>query len=128
MTQVNNCKCLSPRQVRNKNKSFDRLLDPAFFKAFSDSTRVMLLACLSKCGRSCSLSEIAECSEIDLSVVSRHMSQLAATGIVNARKEGRTVYYQTNYEEMSRVFRAIAEGFEQCCCQSSNFNCGCQEK
>ena len=51
--------------------AFDRALDAELFKALSDPTRLKLLACLAKCSRMCSVTEVAECCSVDFSVVSR---------------------------------------------------------
>jgi ArsR family transcriptional regulator len=93
----------------------DELLDPALFKAFSDPTRVSLLACIAKCGRGCSVGEVAECCSVDVSVVSRHLSLLARSGVLEAKKEGRTVFYRVRYAELCRSLRSLADALQECC-------------
>ena len=115
MTQINKCSPKNPKQALKRKQALDQLFNPSFFKAFSDGNRLRLLACLSKCARPCSLGEIAECCNIDFSVVSRHMLQLNQAGIVKVRKEGRAVYYSTNYKKLTETFFALAEAFEKCC-------------
>lgn len=92
----------------------DDALDPDFFKALGDATRLQLLACLAKCGRACSVSEIAECCAVDLSVVSRHLAILAAAEVVQVEKKGRTVFYTVQFAAMRDRFRELADGFEWC--------------
>jgi ArsR family transcriptional regulator len=81
----------------------------------ADPTRLFLVACLAKCGRECSVSEIAECCAVDGSVVSRHLSLLARAGVLESRKVGRTVYYQMRYAAVCRALRDLADALEQCC-------------
>lgn len=91
----------------------DRLLDGELFKALSDPTRAKLLACLVKCGRACSVTEVAECCDVDFSVVARHLSLLARAGVLESNKEGRTVWYRVRTREVCGHLRALADAFEQ---------------
>lgn len=93
----------------------DELLDPELFKAFSDPTRASLIACIAKCGRGCSVGEVAECCSVDFSVVSRHLALLARAGVLEATKKGRTVFYGIRYAELARSLRSLADAIEQCC-------------
>lgn len=115
MTQVRNPRRLTPKQAAARPGEIDTRLDAALFKALSDPTRLTLLACLAKCARPCSVGEVAECCSVDLSVVSRHLSQLEAAGILEARKDGRTVFYTVKYRELTGMLRALADALDQCC-------------
>lgn len=111
------------------HRPVDRALDSAFFKALSDPTRVKLLACLAKCGRPCLVREVAECCEVDLSVVSRHLATLERAGVVESSRSGRDVSYTVRYAEVVALFRGIADAMEQCCpggcgCEDGNGTCG----
>lgn len=105
---------MSPRQAAACSRPVDGLLDPALFRALSDPTRARLFACLVKCGRACTVGEVAECCSVDLSVVSRHLALLARAGAVEASREGRTVSYAVRYRELARVFRALADAVSDC--------------
>ena len=107
----------------------DRLLDPELFKALSDPTRVRLLACLVKCGRRCSVTEVAECCSVDFSVVARHLTHLARVGAAEATKEGRTVWYEARCPELCAQFRGLADAIEEWCggaCCGEGNACGCK--
>jgi ArsR family transcriptional regulator len=104
----------SPKDAASLLGELDDLLAEKLFRALSDPTRNKLLSCLAKCGRPCSVGDIAECCHVDLSVVSRHLSILAAAGILESHKEGRTVFYVVRYEELSKVLRQLAQAFEDC--------------
>lgn len=115
MTQIRKNRSITPRQASRRSSPIDKALDPELFKALSDPTRIKLLACLAKCGRTCSVTEVAECCSVDFSVVSRHLAMLAAAGVLEARKEGRTMFYQVQYESLCASLRALAEAIEDCC-------------
>lgn len=90
-------------------------MEPELFKALSDPTRVKLLACLSRCGRSCTVSRIARWASVDLSVVSRHLALLSRAGLIAAHRRGRNVRYRVQYESIARSLRALADEIETCC-------------
>lgn len=124
----------SPRQAVRRRHAIDSLLDPDLFKALGDPTRVGLLACLAKCGRYCSVGEVAECCSVDLSVVSRHLKQLEQAGILDSEREGRTVRYCVRFGELSAALRSLADAIDTCCpggtcdtgqCEESGCNDGC---
>ena len=116
MTQVNKRRIpANPKQAAARAGALDRHLDAELFKAFSDPTRASLLACLAKCGRRCSVGEVAECCSVDFSVVSRHLALLARSGVVEATKKGRTVFYRVRYVELCASLRALADALDECC-------------
>jgi ArsR family transcriptional regulator len=106
---------MSPKQAANCCGPVDDLLDPALFKSLCDPTRLKLLACLAKCGRPCSVTEVAACCSVDLSVVSRHLAILEKAGALASTKEGRTVYYAVRYESLSQTLHALADAIAACC-------------
>jgi ArsR family transcriptional regulator, arsenate/arsenite/antimonite-responsive transcriptional repressor len=115
VTQIRKKRPATPRQAARCCGPLDDLLDPVLFKAFSDPTRVSLIGCIAKCGRGCSVGEVAECCSVDMSVVSRHLALLARTGVLEAKKEGRTVFYRVRYAQLSRSLRSLADALDECC-------------
>lgn len=105
----------TPKHAAACCQPIDALLNPELFRALCDPTRASLVACIAKCGRGCSVSEVAECCSVDLSVVSRHLSQLAGAGVLHSRKEGRTVYYGVRYSELTKLLRRLADAIDECC-------------
>ena len=96
----------------------DRLqqhLPAEFFKALGDPNRLALLARLAVCGRPATVSEIACCLPVDLSVVSRHLAQLREAGILESEKRGKAVYYSVQYRTITQLLRGIADAIDQCC-------------
>lgn len=106
---------MTPKQAAKCCSPFDKLLDPELFKSLCDPTRLKLLACLAKCGRACSVTELAECCSVDFSVVSRHLALLETAGVLEAAKHGRTVLYMVRYQRLSETLHALASAFEACC-------------
>jgi len=117
VTQTRNSLPLSPKQAAERWGAIDTRLNPEWFKAIGDPTRVQLLACLMKCGRPCTVGEIAECCDVDLSVVSRHLQILQRVGVLASTKSGRSVSYVVRYGDICQTLRLIIEAIEQCCPQ-----------
>lgn len=103
----------SPESALRVRAAIDDRLDQQLFKALSDPNRLLVLSSLVKCGRPCSVSEVAECCDVEFSVVNKHMKVLAAAGVLSAEKEGRTVWYAARCgdlcERFARLIDAIAE-------------------
>lgn len=104
----------TPRQAGTRRGALDELLAPDLFRALGDPVRVRLLACVAKCGRSCSVGEVAQCCDLDLSTVSRHLATLARAGVMESSKRGTSVLYAVRYEFIATTLRALAAAFEEC--------------
>jgi len=115
MVQVYTQKRPTPKQAATCCRPIDDLLDPKLFKGLCDPTRLKLLACLAKCGRACAVGDIAQCCEVDLSVVSRHLAQLHRAGVLESAKKGRTVFYSVKYARFSAKLRDLADAIDDCC-------------
>lgn len=100
-------------QAFRRRTSFDALLDAALLTALAEPRRAAMLSCLLKCGRPCSVTEIAACCAIDFSVVSRHLQALAKAGLVRAEKQGRTVWYAADAAFLSNHLRALADAVDE---------------
>ncbi|MFO0859286.1 MAG: metalloregulator ArsR/SmtB family transcription factor [Phycisphaerales bacterium] len=105
----------NPRKAAACCGPLDRLLDPELFKSLADPTRLSLVACIAKCARGCSVGEIAECCSVDVSVVSRHLSLLQRSGVLDVERVGRTVLYRVRYDHLTKSLRELASAFEACC-------------
>ncbi len=131
MTQIRNRHSpTTPKQAAACCGPLDMLLDPELFKALSDPTRVSLIACIAKCGRGCSVTEVAECCSVDMSVVSRHLTMLDRAGVLEATKEGRSVSYVVRYGFLCKTLRKLANAIEDCCPPADAESCkeGCCAK
>jgi ArsR family transcriptional regulator len=112
MTQISKRVPLTPKLAAGCCGPIDDLLEPEFFKGLCDPTRLKLLGCLAKCGRACSVTEVAECCSVDFSVVSRHLALLERCGIVESVKEGRVVSYTVKYEYLADRLRSLSDAVE----------------
>ena len=103
---------LSPETVADRMAPIDAAMRPALFKAIGEPTRARLLACLLKCGRGCSATELAGCYSLDLSTVTRHLATLTRAGLVSLEKRGRTTWYEADAPALAAQFRVLAEAIE----------------
>lgn len=124
MTQVRKRRPRTPKQAAACCDPLDGLLNVELFRALGDPNRASFLACLAKCGRPCSVGEVAECCSVDLSVVSRHLSLLARAGVLSVSKEGRTVFYTVRYADLSGTLLALAESLQRCGVGATGSCCG----
>ena len=115
MTQVSNYPLGGGRCCRRLAKT----ITPGFFRALSDPTRLALLVQLSGCRRPCTVSELAECCPVDLSVVSRHLAILRDAGLLEANRKGKQVHYAVRYEDVTQTLRAVADAIDRCCAEGS---------
>ncbi len=123
----------SPKQALRRRARFDRLLDPEVLKALAEPTRARLLSCLLKCGRPCSVTEVAECCSIDFSMVARHLGTLARAGLVSSEKKGRTVWYAADASAIAGYFRELAGALDEfvpgeACCDGTACVCSAGSK
>lgn len=89
------------------------LLSHQLFRALGDSTRIRLVDLLAERCRACSVSELADCLDVDLSVVSRHLALLRAAGVLRAAKQGRTVLYEIQFDALAESLRGIADALDR---------------
>ncbi len=93
----------------------EQIVDAKFFKALGDPTRIRLLARLLEMGRAGTVGEVACCTDVDMSVVSRHLSTLREAGIVASERKGKEVHYSVRFPELVKKLRHLADSIESCC-------------
>jgi len=103
----------SPRQAIRRRTRLDRLLAPDLLKALAEPTRARLLSCLLKCGRPCSVTEVAACCSIDFSMVARHLATMARAGLLSSQKKGRTVCYAADGSALAARFYDLADAIAE---------------
>lgn len=97
--------------------NLQRWLEPALFKALGDPTRLGLLAFLADGGGERTVTELGGCCPVDLSVVSRHLRVLRDAGVVEARRQGKEVFYRVRVAPLAAVLRSLADALEEACAQ-----------
>ncbi len=90
-------------------------MSPGFFQALADPNRATILARLAEGGREQTVSEVASCCPVDLSVVSRHLRTLREAGIVSADKRGKQVFYRVEVGRITSALRNLADALDACC-------------
>jgi DNA-binding transcriptional ArsR family regulator len=95
--------------------SLEKLLEPAFFKALCDPSRLAILGRLASMGKACTVSEIAACCPRDISVVSRHLATLKEAGIVSAERRGKEVHYRIQAAQVADFLHRLADALAECC-------------
>jgi ArsR family transcriptional regulator len=82
------------------------------FRAFSDTSRVRILSALVE--RELNVSALAELAGISESAVSHHLRGLRQMRLVQARRDGKEVYYRIDDEHIIALFqqgvRHVQEG------------------
>jgi ArsR family transcriptional regulator len=80
-------KCKPSKKSRHDYKQQARI-----HKALSNEARLMIVDCLKSC--ECSVGDLAQAVELDISTVSKHLSVLLAAGILDNRKQANVIYYR----------------------------------
>jgi len=112
MTQT--CKN-EPRTTECCCADLGELLSPRFFKALADPNRIAILTTLAGCCGPMTVSRVAECCPVDVSVVSRHLATLRDAGILDVSKRGKEVYYTVRFSTLAGLLRRIADAIDSCC-------------
>lgn len=74
-----------------------------------------MLLRLAEVGGPATVSEVAECCPVDLSVVSRHLAVLRRAGIVTAERRGKEMLHRIRYATLAATLRSMADAIEACC-------------
>jgi DNA-binding transcriptional ArsR family regulator len=94
--------------------SLDRMTQNArvasdFLKALSHETRLLLLCLLSTGERS--VTDLENALALRQPTVSQQLARLRLDGLVNTRREGKTVYYSIADDDINRVIALIYDIF-----------------
>lgn len=85
------------------------------FRALSEPNRLSILARLADCAKEMTVSDVAQCCPVDISVVSRHLRTLKDAGVLEAEKKGKEVFYRVKARELVQFLRGLADALEKCC-------------
>lgn len=80
------------------------------YSAFGNQVRVKLIQCLSKKAKN--VTELISTCRLSQSAVSQHLAKLKESGIVEANKEGKEVWYSLKYKKAADISRQLLS-FEQ---------------
>lgn len=59
------------------------------------------------------MNDIKTCCDVDLSVVSRHLTVLKDAGVLSAEKKGKEVFYSLNGPELAGLLRKLADQIDE---------------
>jgi ArsR family transcriptional regulator len=93
----------------------------ARMESLSDGTRLEIVRLLSKSGELCACELLKQLS-ITQGTLSHHMKDLAASGIVVCRKDGKWCHYSLNAKALCEMADYL-DGL--CCPQPGSCGCGC---
>lgn len=97
---------------------FSEVYDARLFKALSEPVRIQILEYLILNGRS-DIGSITEHMPQDRSVISRHLNQMQAAGILSCVKETRHMYYSIDAHsfvgKLERFIAQIKKSISVCC-------------
>jgi ArsR family transcriptional regulator len=100
------------KENESKNNPVESISQMELIHVISDSTRIQIMKTLSENGEMCARDILAHFS-ITQPTLSHHMSLLSDSGLVDARKEGRWVYYRLQVEGIRKVvlfFESLSTG------------------
>lgn len=92
------------------------------FKAFCDESRLKIIEELKR-GERCAC-HLLDAMSISQSTLSHHMKILTESGMVNARREGRWVYYAINKEGVNKGLSYMRELLDTVPIQLKSDACG----
>jgi ArsR family transcriptional regulator len=81
-----------------------------YFKAFSDLTRLTILEFLAR--KDLTVNEITSKVGLTQSAVSRHLSVLRAANVVEATRDGQSVVYSLNKENVCICCNDLCDGLQ----------------
>lgn len=97
---------------------FSKVYDARLFKALSEPVRIKILEYLILNGRS-DIGSITAHMPQDRSVISRHLNQMQAAGILSCEKETRHRYYRIDadsfVDKLERFLEQIKKSVSVCC-------------
>lgn len=106
---------LQRTDIRSPGSSeLERMVDNAkrasdFLKALAHESRLMMLCILAEGEKS--VSELEQHLGLRQPTVSQQLARLRADGLVNTRRDGKTIYYTVASDEARTVIDAIYDAF-----------------
>jgi DNA-binding transcriptional ArsR family regulator len=101
------CGLEGPMQLEKVLQSARRASD--FLKALAHETRLLLLCLLSE--RERSVTELENILSLRQPTVSQQLARLRLDGLVTTRRDGKTIYYRINDDDVRRVISVVYDIF-----------------
>jgi len=77
------------------------------YSAFGNQVRAKLLVCLSQKPKN--VTQLIKTCNLSQSAVSQHLSKLKLSGIVEAKKDGKEIWYSLKYKKASVISRLLLD-------------------
>ena len=97
------------RKIRNMNSQADiTLMDDAAYtlKAISHGTRLCVISLLSQ-EEELTVSQLGEQLKCEQSLLSHHLTDMRAKGILNCRRDGKNCYYSLKNKQIVQIIDCI---------------------
>jgi DNA-binding transcriptional ArsR family regulator len=104
---MSNNKCLLTENFKKLTSLFKALGEPNRLAIFNQICSTSASGC-----KQTNVNEIKNCCDVDLSVVSRHLTVLKDAGVLSAEKKGKEVLYSLNGPELAALLRKLADEIE----------------
>ena len=83
-------------------------------RALSDDTRQKIIALFFTQKELC-VTDIAEHFRLSRPTISHHLNLMKRVKLLNARKEGKEVYYSFNRAHVTKLMGSVLESLKRCC-------------
>lgn len=93
-------------KVRLENDKIERAA--YILKAVSQSTRLAVIDLLDQVDE-LTVSQLCDAVSCEQSLVSHHLTDMRAKGILKVRREGKNMYYSLNDKNITNILRCITE-------------------
>ncbi len=106
-TYMSKNKCVLTENFKKLTSLFKALGEPNRLTIFNQICSTSASGC-----KQTNVNEIKDCCDVDLSVVSRHLTVLKDAGVLSAEKKGKEVLYSLNGPELAALLRKLADEIE----------------
>jgi DNA-binding transcriptional ArsR family regulator len=86
-----------------------------FLRALASETRQRILFQVFLDGQEHTVGEVAQAAKLGQSTASEHLAALRRAGILQARREGKEVYYRPDRSQILAQLGALTELLTNCC-------------
>ncbi|MFV0390947.1 MAG: ArsR/SmtB family transcription factor [Paludibacteraceae bacterium] len=88
-------------------EEIERMEDAAYMlKAISNGTRLRVISIL-KSNEELTVSQLVEMTECEQSLLSHHLTDMRAKGILNCRKDGKNCFYSLKNKQITQIIDCI---------------------
>ena len=91
----------------NKDSEFETMNDAAYtLRAISNGTRLCVISLLSS-NEELNVTQIGDRLKCEQSLLSHHLTDMRAKGILNSRREGKNCYYSLKNKQIVQIIDCI---------------------